>query len=208
MLVVIRADASETIGSGHIMRCLTLAERLRLKGAEVSFICRDFSGNLVEHIRNKGFKVHLLSKVGGENLSVQSNGKQKWLGTDWNKDADEAIAVLAKYKKKIDLIIVDQYGIDYKWQSRIRAMTQKIMVIDDLANRRHACDILLDQNFFEYPSARYSYLVPQNCRMLLGPHYALLRSEFIEARLNSGKRDGRVQRLIVFLAEVILQMKH
>lgn len=197
MLVVIRADASQTIGSGHIMRCLTLAERLRSKGADVSFICRDFHGNLAEDIKSKGFEVYLLPRV-VENQSDLNSSEVMWLGTDWKSDADETMAVLAKYAKTIDWIIIDHYGIDYKWQSCIRTRVHNIMAIDDIANRRHDCEILLDQNLFEYPSTRYFHLVPKGCRMLLGPHYALLRPEFSEARLNSSKRDGRVQRLIVF----------
>lgn len=197
MFVVIRADASQTIGSGHVMRCLTLAEQLRLKGAEVSFICRDIDGNLAEYIRGKGFEVHLLARV-DKNKSGLESAEMFWLGTDWRSDSDQTKAVLEKSRKVIDWMIIDHYGIDYKWQFSLRDWVHNIMVIDDLANRRHDCDILLDQNLFENPSLRYLDLVSINCRRLLGPHYALLRAEFSEARSMSLERDGQVQRLMVF----------
>lgn len=197
MLVVIRADASYTIGSGHIMRCLTLAERLRSKGAEVSFICRDFQGNLADYIESKGFGVYLLPRI-KEGQLTQDNSEMFWLGTDWETDANETISVLKKYSNKINWVIVDHYGIDYKWQCKIRTMVSNIMVIDDIANRKHNCEILLDQNLFEHPSLRYSDLVSQRCKLLLGPQYALLRSEFRDARLYSPQRDGHVQQLMIF----------
>lgn len=197
MLVVIRADASQTMGSGHIMRCLTLAERLRLEGAEVSFVCRDFPGNLSAYIRDKGFAVHLLPSV--EDSDPESIGSEDvWLETSWISDAEETLLVLRDYPAPIDWLIVDHYGIDHKWEAHIRQWTRKIMVIDDLANRRHDCDMLLDQNLSEDPLYRYLDLVPKKCKLLLGPLYALIRPQFAEARDKGTKRETKVKRLLVF----------
>ena len=72
------------------------------------------------------------------------------------------------------------------------------MVIDDLADRPHDCDLLLDQNLYEGLERRYDGLVPDHCERLLGPRYALLRPEFAAARKTLRHRDGRVRRILVF----------
>jgi pseudaminic acid biosynthesis-associated protein pseG len=71
-------------------------------------------------------------------------------------------------------------------------------VIDDLANRRHDCDILLDQNFYRAMQHRYDGLVSPSCKLLLGPSYALLREEFYEAKKKLRRRDGHLRRILVF----------
>ncbi|MBW2737276.1 MAG: UDP-2,4-diacetamido-2,4,6-trideoxy-beta-L-altropyranose hydrolase [Deltaproteobacteria bacterium] len=71
-------------------------------------------------------------------------------------------------------------------------------VIDDLADRPHDCDLLLDQNFYENLESRYDGLAPSGCKKLLGPKYALLRPEFREERKNLRKRDGYVKRIMIF----------
>ncbi|WP_434511447.1 UDP-2,4-diacetamido-2,4,6-trideoxy-beta-L-altropyranose hydrolase [Desulfitobacterium sp. AusDCA] len=196
MLIVIRADASQLIGSGHIMRCLTLAEQLKAKGADIYFICRDFPGNLTEDIKSKGYNVKLLQPI--KNSKLNYNREEKWLGTSTSVDVEETASVLRNFQKPIDWLIVDHYGIDNYWESSIRNWTKKIMVIDDLANRSHDCELLLDQNLFDHPDSRYSHLTSKGCKMLLGPHYALLRAEFSKARLSSPQRDGRIQRVVIF----------
>lgn len=197
MLVVIRADASQTIGSGHIMRCLTLAERLRLKGAEVSFICRGFKGNLAEEIKNKGFKVHLLNLVEDRKLDL-IHSENAWLETNSKSDAEETVQVLKDYQETIDWLIVDHYRIDFQWESFVRKWTRQIIVIDDLANRKHDCDILLDQNYYCNLTERYEGLVSQKCTLFLGPRYLLLRDEFYNARRKIKVRSGKVSNILIF----------
>ena len=102
-----------------------------------------------------------------------------WLGVEWQKDAEETRIIIGD--KKVDCLIVDHYSIDMKWESAMRSSCDHLMVIDDLANRPHDCDLLLDQNFDE--GYKYSDLVPSNCLLLIGPRYALLRDEFQIARL-------------------------
>jgi UDP-2,4-diacetamido-2,4,6-trideoxy-beta-L-altropyranose hydrolase len=80
----------------------------------------------------------------------------------------------------------------------VRPLVKKIMVIDDLANRKHSCDLLLDQNYNKNGS-RYNGLVPENCIQLLGPEYALLRPQFREARENLKREKNKVKRVLVFM---------
>ncbi len=95
-------------------------------------------------------------------------------------------------------LVVDSYALDSKWEKYLRPYVNKIMVVDDLANRPHDCDLLLDQNYYKNLENRYDGLVPSHCRKLLGPKYVLLRPEFHEAKKNLRKRDGKVRRILVF----------
>lgn len=196
MKVVIRADCSTAISSGHVMRCLTLAKLLRKKqGAEVMFVMRDLSGNLIDLVKADGFRVMVLPKV-EENFALQ--GYEQWLTVSVEQDAKESLAAILGYTDMVDRVVVDSYALDIRWETVLRPITKKIMVIDDLANRRHDCDILLDQNFYLDMDSRYQGLVPKQCEMLLGPGYALLREEFYEARKHLRQRDGQIRNILVF----------
>jgi UDP-2,4-diacetamido-2,4,6-trideoxy-beta-L-altropyranose hydrolase len=95
-------------------------------------------------------------------------------------------------------MVVDHYALDSRWEGKMRPFAGKIMAIDDLVDRPHDCDLLLDQNFHEDPDPRYVGLVPEHCRRILGPRYALLRPEFIDARKTLRDRDGIIRRILVF----------
>lgn len=190
-MILFRVDSSIEIGSGHVMRCLTLANKLRKSGAEVQFISRELPGNLNEYIESKGFNVNQLSEVP---IQFVSNEVASFRS---QADVQATIAILEKVLFNIDWIIIDHYGIDKKWEMQIRPFVKNIMVIDDLANRYHDCDLLLDQNHYNYPNERYQGLVPAYCKKFLGPKYALLRDEFRKAKKNLEKRDGYIRRILV-----------
>jgi len=181
MNIVIRTEASINIGAGHVMRCLALADELRLKCTDINFICREGPGNLVSYIENRGYKVYqLLGEV------------------DIETDMRLTKEVLLKYETKPDWLIIDRYDIDISYESPLKDHVKKIMVIDDLANREHDCDLLLDQNYSKN-EGRYNSLVPEDCLQLLGPKYAILRPQFQKARENLRKRDGVINRILVFM---------
>ena len=199
MRVVFRADASTKMGSGHLMRCLTLAEELEKNGSDVSFISRAHEGNLNHLVSKKGFKVHELQNPISAKLnkkSIKGDNYNRWLAATEDKDAQETIKAIGIDKP--DWLIVDHYALSEKWEKAVRPTVKNIMVIDDLANRSHDCDMLLDQNWFENMETRYKGLVPAGCTKLLGPEYALLRPEFFEARKLIKKRNGKVDRIFVF----------
>ena len=187
------------MGSGHLMRCLTLANRLRDGGAAVSFISRELPGNMVEFTVSQGFPVH---KLPGPGKIREASGSPvqhaQWLGVDWQIDAEETAVILARECGILDWLVVDHYALDREWETRLRPYVRKIMVIDDLADRRHDCDLLLDQNLFENQESRYNGLVPPHCQKLLGPRYALLRPEFLSARQTLRVRDGSIKRILIF----------
>lgn len=185
------------------MRCLTLACALSDLDVECHFICRNQPGNLAELIHNKGFPVHRLSspEIGGgtnDKGCLPPLAHAAWLGASQEQDALECTPIVRTLLP--NWLIVDHYGIDIRWQTTLRPHYRKLMVIDDLADRMHQSDLLLDQNWFgEKTGIRYDDLVPQHTVKLLGPQYALLKPEYAQLRALMPPRDGIVRRLVVFL---------
>jgi len=185
--VVFRVDASLQMGTGHVMRCLTLAQVLKDNGAKVEFICRKHEGSLINKIRSNGFVVHEL-KVFEEAEVDNKLAHSHWLGVTQQQDADDCINILKA--EKLDWLIVDHYALDEQWQKRLKPCYEKLMVIDDLADRQFDCDILLDQTFGRQKED-YSALTPEGCKLLLGSQYALLRPEFAKWRAYSLERRSK-----------------
>ena len=184
MKVVFRVDASLQMGTGHVMRCLTMAEALKENGANVEFICRKHKGHLIDKIRSNGFNVFEL-ELPARNKVDNKLFHSHWLGTTQQQDARDCTSILKE--TKLDWLIVDHYGIDEDWQQELKENYNKLMVIDDLADRNHQCDILLDQTYGRQQQ-NYKRLVPKSCELLLGSQYALLRPEFSKWREYSLKR--------------------
>lgn len=197
MKIAIRTDASISIGSGHVMRCLTLANELRSRGTEMLFICRDLPGNLCGLIEELGYPLVRLAAEANEFKMSVDPPHAPWLAVSWQQDASETIAALPA--GNVDLLIVDHYALDRRWEGQMRPYVGKIMVIDDLADRPHDCDVLLDQNLYRDLETRYNGLIPDACHKLLGPRYSLLRPEFAQARRTLRQRDGQVKRILVFM---------
>lgn len=195
--VIFRADASKNIGTGHISRCLTLAEALDKEGANISFICRELPGNINNFIKKKGFKVHKLPYNAKSIKADVKSYESEWLDLNWRDDAKETLEILEK-NHNVDWLIIDHYSINRLWEEQMRLFVKKIMVIDDLANRNHDCDILLDQNYIENGN-RYKKLVPENCVQLLGPKYVLLRQQFYFAKKKLKNKNGAVKKILIFL---------
>jgi UDP-2,4-diacetamido-2,4,6-trideoxy-beta-L-altropyranose hydrolase len=166
--IAFRADASIELGTGHVMRCLTLATALRDQGAECQFISGLLEGNMLQAIQDKGFKASSIAA-----------------SDDWKQDADQTQSLLSG--EPVDWLIVDHYGLDSRWENALKSNYQKLMVIDDLADRPHNCDLLLDQNLGRLASD-YKPFLPNTCQLLIGPQYALLRPEFAQWRDYSLKR--------------------
>ena len=197
MKIAFRADASLQMGSGHVMRCLTLADALKAQGADCHFINREHSGHLLEVIRQRGYQVNSLvmsaqyAQSATKNIVNEASILQKepahaaWLGSTWQTDAQETAAVLAGLQP--DWLVVDHYALDQRWEETLAPHYRKLLVIDDLADRPHRCDLLLDQNLGCRPE-HYAQWVSAHCQVLTGPHYALLRPEFAALRPYSLQR--------------------
>jgi len=195
MKAIFRVDSSLKMGTGHVMRCLTLAQVLKENGANVEFICRKHEGSLIGKIRSSGFVVHEL-KVFEETEVGTKLAHSHWLGATQQQDASDCIEILKA--EKSDWLIVDHYALDEQWQNRLKPYYEKLMVIDDLADRNHQCDILLDQTFGRQ-QGDYLELTPKGCKLLLGSEYALLRPEFEKFRKFSlnRRKDGEFKNLLI-----------
>lgn len=172
MRILIRADASPTIGSGHIARCLTLARVLRKQGSHVAFACRQLPGHRLGALSAEGFETFALPEFyPGEDPQQAIESM-----LPWQADID-ALDLLLEDHAQFNWIIADHYGLDHHWQTASRRWAPRIAAVDDLATRRYNVDLLLNQNLSGL-SENYTPLLPEGCRTLLGPRYAMLREEF------------------------------
>ncbi len=198
MAVVIRCDASVRIGSGHVMRCLSLAEALRADGVASTFMCRSQQGDLCILIEARGFQViRLRGEYPG---SGQKPGQDEQSPQSVSDDARETVAAIAELPDRPQWLVVDHYGLDQAWERMLRNVVERILVIDDRANRVHDCDLLLDQNLVPQMLSRYRGKVPASCSLLLGPKYALLQSVYAGLHDRVPEREGAVARILVFFS--------
>ncbi|RAU22886.1 UDP-2,4-diacetamido-2,4,6-trideoxy-beta-L-altropyranose hydrolase [Paramagnetospirillum kuznetsovii] len=149
-----RADASATLGIGHVMRCLTLAAELNRRGWRCRFACDAETLRTVPALRSA--PVELIELAAARDPA--------------------ALAALAPPQ----WLVVDHYGLDQAYERALAAWAEHILVLDDLADRPHHCDILLDQTIGA-SADRYLGLVPHWAVVLAGAGHALLRPDFAEA---------------------------
>lgn len=199
--VLLRADASQQIGTGHVMRCLTLASALREQGAQCRFVSRAHAGHLADRVRSSGFDITLLHGVSDGGLRQATTAHDAWLGVDWARDAEETIEAFGT--SRAAWLVVDHYALDRQWEAALRSHARRLLVIDDLADRDHDCDLLLDANLGRSVSDYASHL-PAACGVMVGPMFALLRPQFVRARERSLSRrhEPMLRRLLVALGGV------
>ena len=196
MKVVFRVDSSLAIGSGHLIRCLALANRLKKSAVAVTFVSRDLPGNIANIVISDGHELVLLPY---KNLLVQTLdtvAHAEWLGEHWSVDALETIRVVDN--KNFEILVVDHYAIDFNWEAQLQPHFKKIVVIDDLADRQHFCDLLVDQNFVSNFKTRYFDKVPNKCELLLGPKFAILQPNYFEVRSKVILRKLCIKNFLVF----------
>jgi UDP-2,4-diacetamido-2,4,6-trideoxy-beta-L-altropyranose hydrolase len=206
-VIVFRVDASWQIGNGHVMRCLTLADALRERDVQSLFICRPHLGNLFGEITHRGYAVLALPFLDTVDVQNKENTEyENWLGTSWFDDSQDTRQTLRNYlgNLSVDLLIVDHYSLDARWEQSMRPQSKRIMVIDDLADRRHFCELLLDQNLGRKVKD-YDDLLDSSTIRLIGPNFALLRPQFAALRRFSlDRRGGRplLRRLLISMGGV------
>ncbi len=215
--VAICADASRQIGSGHLMRCLSLARALRQIGAEVRFYYAAWPGHADTWLNAQGFHGELLD-FAVDNFLADEDAKDSanvW-STLWQQQYGHACVkawqpwlqslntqATSSVHRTIDWCIYDNYGLAADFVKVIKPSCRQLMAIDDLANREHPVDLLLDQNAVFGMQTRYQTMLPADCTQLLGPQYALLRPEFysssmpITAQTSSARSYQQVNRILV-----------
>lgn len=195
MNVAFRTDATSRIGTGHFMRCMTLAKELQRYGVNIRFVSRDLPQYLRDMLEARGMELAPLES-GVITCPAGDLAHSHWLSATQEQDAQATKQALSG--REWDWLIVDHYALDARWESALRQSAGRIMVIDDIADRYHDCDVLLDQNLYADMQERYAGKVPAQCRQLLGSRYALLRDEFRESRKQVKQRGGPVERILVF----------
>lgn len=176
--ILFRADGGAASGSGHLRRCLSLAERLRDWGHHCLFVSRASDRSFNGLVSAAGFD--LIELPAAEAVSQE-------------RDAEQTLAAVRG--ASFDVVIVDHYGLDHIWEKAVRGVTGRLAVIDDLVDRHHDCDVLID--VAPGDPARYGSLVPAGCQQLPGPNYAMLRPEFARLRQASTERSGAVDRILI-----------
>ena len=172
------------------MRCLTLADALSERGAQSIFIFRPHADHLMDLIQHRGHRATALAPADDAFTPPADPWYAEWLGTDWASDAAQTQQALGG--QVVDWLVVDHYALDRRWEQTLRPHTQRIMAIDDLADRPHDCDLLLDQNL-GHKTNDYCGLLSRHTQTLIGPGYALLRPEFAQWREQSLQRRAHPQ---------------
>ena len=173
MNIAIRVDASAKIGLGHWMRCQALKNILQQNGCQVTFFVGQAASGIIDE---------------AENAVV-------WL--ERPMDTAHVMAAIAAAGTVFDWLVIDHYLLDQQFETQMRQQVPSIMVIDDLANRRHDCDVLLDQNFYLQPEKRYLGLIPAETKLFLGPQHALLRQQFFTSRNSLRLRPNKVEKVLI-----------
>lgn len=170
MKVVFRVDASLLIGSGHVMRCLVLADYLKKIGHDVQFACSPLEGDMRRYIGERGYHVITLSNPQQAIIPTNDADYVAWLQKSVVQDADDFVEAIFS----VDLVITDHYAIGKEWQRKVkRSLNCRLLAIDDLG-RNHDADIVLDQTLGRSESVYLGSAVT----VLAGSEYALLNSAF------------------------------
>lgn len=209
MQILIRCDASQIIGSGHVMRCRNLARELQRRGAEVVFICRVREGDLIKMISEE-FRVLCLPPFSDPEPNVIGlNGRtlySAWLGCSQSEDICDCIdAINTCLDKPVHWLVVDHYGLDHSWESNIRShigklqgFSPELLAFDDLLDRPHNASVIVDPNRFGRMALHaYQLHVQEGCRLCLGPAYAPLDTLYSQLQFLAPQRKS-VQRILVF----------
>lgn len=203
MTVVFRADATDVIGTGHIMRCLTLADQLADLNENCVFACRHILPVLKARVLDAGHRLVELPQSKFHNDAGMPHAH--WLSASWQEDADATLKV--EEDNAARWVVVDHYGLDAQWERHVAGHGRKMLVIDDLADRNHDCDILLDQNLHSDPYGRYASLVAGKTLMLMGQRFGLLRPEFSKgAKLQRAFGLGAITYCVAFSGADIMNL--
>ena len=164
------------------MRCMALADTLQ-KNFEINFITRSLEGSLISDIQKKGFGI----------FRFYSNSEK----INEKNDAQKTISLIKKHSGSKNILIVDNYQLSKKWETDVKPFVHKLIVIDDLSNRLHNCDLLIDQNLHTKVNGLYKGLIPSNCIKLIGPKFSMIRKEFRMMRKSVKPRTFPIKKILV-----------
>ena len=190
MNIIIRVDSSNIIGTGHIMRCISLGLRLQMSGNNVKFISKNLKYNIIDKI-SKHFDVFIIPK-GYYDMTLDP---ETWFGESVESDCLKCINVIKPLN--IDVLIIDQYAIDYRWEFMMSKYVKKIFVFDDTHTNKHFCDILLSYACVDLTI--YENLVPNHCKIFQGIKYLPIHSKYLEYGKMEKKFNNPIKKIVVTL---------
>jgi spore coat polysaccharide biosynthesis predicted glycosyltransferase SpsG len=185
MQVIFRVDSSYNMGTGHVMRCLSLADGLTTQSQahpKPIFICKNHQGNLSQTIEQRGYQTHLIPNTREPTLDTNT-----WLGGPWQEDAEATIQIIqnlpqseSQSESEVQWLVIDHYDIHLNWEQKIEETFPqiKLMSIDDYLDRKHAVDVLLNQMYFKnltkIKNEYRNLMINPKTQLLIGTHYCLL----------------------------------
>lgn len=179
--VAVRTDAYFELGMGHLMRCVTLTEQLPINEFNVTYFISDRSKLARSVLDDKDLNVVVLPSFNIE-----------------EDDANWICEYLNRAKIKCDYVIVDHYSLGLKWETILEKNTNKIVVIDDLANRQHNCDYLIDSALNRHDSD-YKSLCNPAVELLLGEQYAILKPTILLNRKQALEKRRTTTKIVSIL---------
>jgi UDP-2,4-diacetamido-2,4,6-trideoxy-beta-L-altropyranose hydrolase len=182
--IYFRTDSSSEMGIGHVMRCLALADGLSKKGWICTFLCKDHVGSAKTIIENKGYLLELLAV---DEFIERKGEYEKWVGSTQDDDAKACLRLIGRHQNCV--VVVDHYGLDSVWESKIKPEVDYLIVIDDLVNRPHRCDVLIDSKYGRIEE-EYRKFCNKSTIILTGTNYCLLRKEFFGLIPEAKKKRG------------------
>ena len=180
--IFIRVDSSTKIGYGHFIRCMALADTLQ-KNFKINFISRSLEGSLISDIQDKRFGI----------FRFYSNSEK----INEKNDAQKTISLIKKHSGQKNILIIDNYQLSKKWETYVKPFVHKLIAIDDLPNRSHNCDLLIDQNLHTKVNGLYKGLIPSNCIKLIGPKFSMIRKKFRMLKKSVKPRTFPIKKILV-----------
>lgn len=182
-ILIIRADADAQRGTGHVMRCMALAQEWLRRGGRVVFITQGQSEKILQRLRNEGCEV---LSVGRAHPSLD--------------DLDFVLSYIGRIRNQSHrdvCIVLDGYHFDVEYQRAVHHLGYKLLVIDDIAHHpEYSADFILNQNIL---AETYSYRCNKETVLLLGSTYCLIREEFLNRQELAGVEPASVKNILVTL---------
>jgi UDP-2,4-diacetamido-2,4,6-trideoxy-beta-L-altropyranose hydrolase len=181
--IAFRVDSSVAIGTGHLKRCMVLANEFRRRGKMVYFVTRELGTDASQAIVAGGFELCILPKPVKAFVAVGDNPKHaNWAQVQWRDDAEETSKLLCNLELDLEWLVIDHYSFDARWHDFVRNKVNcKICVVDDLGDRALRAELILDQNWHVDHRQKYQKVNLSDAKICGGPDYALLSSAYATA---------------------------